>query len=285
MQTARPTASVILATYRQPEWLRKVLWGYGAQTTRDFEILVADDGSGTETAGVIDDLASELPVPVRHIWHEDRGFRKCLILNRAVLQARAEYLIFSDGDCVPRDDFVATHVRLRRPGRFLSGGALPLPMEVSRALDRETIESGRFARYDWLSRAGYQAGRRRVRLLRSGLISTLLDHVTTTGATWNGNNSSVARSEVLRVNGFESELGSGGQDREFGARLENAGVRGIQIRHRAALLHLDHPRPYRSEESIAICRQTRDEVQRTGRVRALNGIDELVVQREPEHRP
>lgn len=275
MSAASPAVSVVLATYRQPDWLRKVLWGYAVQSTRDFEILVADDGSGDETAEVVAEAARELPVPVRHVWHEDRGYRKCLVLNRAVLEARADYLLFSDGDCVPRNDFVDTHLRLRRPGRFLSGGALRLPMEASRALTREDVESGRFTRLDWLVRAGWRPGRRRLRLLAPGILPTLLDRLTPTGATWNGGNASVARDEVIRLNGFEAALGYGGQDREFGARLENAGVSGVQVRHRAVLLHLDHPRPYRTEDSIAANRAARDEVARSGRIRARDGIDEL----------
>jgi len=270
-----PTASVILATYRQPESLRKVLWGYGTQTVRDFEVVVADDGSGSDTAAVVEAAARELPVPVRHLWHEDRGYRKCTILNRAVLEADADYLIFSDGDCVPRDDFVETHLRLRRPGRFLSGGALLLPMESAAQLDREAIESGRFTRVSWLVGAGWRPGRRRLRLLRSRPLATLLDVVTPTSPTWNGGNASVAREDVLRVNGFEAGLEAGGQDREFGARLENSGVRGVQIRHRAVLIHLDHPRPYRTAETVAENRRARQEVDESGRIRARSGIEEL----------
>jgi glycosyltransferase involved in cell wall biosynthesis len=266
---------VILATYQQPEWLRKVLWGYGTQTARDFEILVADDGSEPDTAAVVDEAARDLAVPVRYVRHDDRGYRKCVILNRAVLEARSDYLIFSDGDCVPRRDFVATHLRLRRPGRFLSGGALRLPMALSRALTRDDIESGRIADVSWLAASGWSPGHRRLRLVRPGAVAAMLDRITPTGATWNGNNASVTRETVLRLNGFEAALGSGGQDREFGQRLENAGVRGVQVRHRAVLLHLDHRRPYRTEESIATNRTARDEVARTGRIRATAGIAEL----------
>lgn len=275
MTGAAPAASVVLATYRQPEWLRKTLWGFGAQTTRDFEILVADDGSGPETAAVVNEAARDIAVPVRHVWHEDRGYRKCVILNRAVLEARSGYLIFSDGDCVPRRDFVATHLGLRRPGRFLSGGALRLPPDLSRNLDRDDIESGRFARTDWLVRRGWRPGRRRLRLTANRTAATWLDLLTPTGATWNGGNASIDTADVLRVNGFEASLGYGGQDREFGARLENAGVRGVQVRHRAVLLHLDHPRPYRTEESIRVNRAARAEVSGSGRIRAREGIEEL----------
>ena len=103
------SVSVILSTYNQPRWLEKALWGYAAQRMRDFEVVVADDGSGPETADVIVRMQGHNGLRLVHVWHEDRGFRKTEILNRAVIAARGDYLIFSDGDCIPHPEFVATH--------------------------------------------------------------------------------------------------------------------------------------------------------------------------------
>jgi glycosyltransferase involved in cell wall biosynthesis len=128
--------ALILATYNQPEWLEKVLWGYAVQSVRDFQVVIADDGSGPETAAVVERVRAETGMALVHVWHPDEGFRKCEILNRAILAADGDYLIFSDGDCIPRSDFVATHRRLAEPNRFLSGGYLMLPMEVSRRIGR-----------------------------------------------------------------------------------------------------------------------------------------------------
>ena len=121
--------SVILATYNQPEWLEKVVWGYAAQLHRSFEIVVADDGSTPETAVLISRLQHDTGIKIQHVWHEDRGFRKCRILNKAILTASHDYLVFSDGDCIPRQDFLTAHVRHAAPGRFLSGGLVRLPMD------------------------------------------------------------------------------------------------------------------------------------------------------------
>src|SRR6476619_1563465 len=112
--------SVIITTYNQPEQLEKVMWGYAGQRGAKFELIIADDGSSPATTEVIDRVAAQSGLDVLHIWHEDSGFRKTEILNRAIVAAQEEYLIFSDGDCIPRDDFVATHARLARPGCFLS---------------------------------------------------------------------------------------------------------------------------------------------------------------------
>jgi glycosyltransferase involved in cell wall biosynthesis len=93
--------SVVLSTYERPRDLALVLAGYALQDDPDFEVVVADDGSGPETAAVIADAARSGP-PVRRVWHPDRGFRKTESLNRAIATCRSDYLSFSDGDCIPR---------------------------------------------------------------------------------------------------------------------------------------------------------------------------------------
>ena len=139
-----PALSVVLSTYNQPAWLRKVLLGYARQDFRDFELVIADDGSADETRTMIEAMGAHYPVPLRHVWHADNGFQKCEILNRASEAARADYLVFSDGDCIPRADFLAVHHALREPGRFLSGGYVKLPMATSQAIDQDAIEAGHF---------------------------------------------------------------------------------------------------------------------------------------------
>jgi glycosyltransferase involved in cell wall biosynthesis len=96
--------SVIVSTYNQPEWLRKVLHGYLSQTFCDFELLIADDGSDDRTAVVVNDFERLARFSIRHIWQEDDGFQKTKILNKAITAADGDYLVFSDGDCIPRKD-------------------------------------------------------------------------------------------------------------------------------------------------------------------------------------
>lgn len=271
--------SVVLSTYNQPEWLRKTLWGYARQTHPDFEVLVADDGSGEETAAVVKAAGERYPnLELRHVWHRDAGYRKCVILNRAIRATTAPYLLFSDGDCIPRADFVATHARLAEPGFFLSGGAVRLPKEVSEAITEDDVAAGRPFDADWLTARGFHPGRHRLRLLDGTGWPTVLDAVSPTGATWNGNNASTWRRDVVEANGFEHEMGYGGQDREFGERLENRGLTGRLVRHRAVAVHLDHGRPYRTEASMRRNRDIRAATRGEGTVRARCGINEL----EPE---
>ena len=69
-------ASVIFTTYNHPKWLEKTLWGFSAQSYRDFEIIVADDGSTDETREVIESLRTQIDIPIQHLWQEDDGFQK-----------------------------------------------------------------------------------------------------------------------------------------------------------------------------------------------------------------
>jgi glycosyltransferase involved in cell wall biosynthesis len=266
--------SVIIATYNQPAWLEKVLWGYGAQTYEDFELVIADDGSGPHSAAVIDAAAREGRRRIVHVRHDDDGFRKCEILNHAIVASRGEYVIVSDGDCIPRADFVATHVSLARVGRFVSGGYLKLPRELSERIGRDDVLSGRVADRGWLAAQGWRAGRRALRLLPSRAAAALLDRMTPTRASWNGHNASTWRTALLDVNGFDAEMKYGGQDRALGERLERAGYRGIQARFRTPVLHLDHGRPYMNEQAMRHNREVRARIRRLRETRARSGIAE-----------
>ncbi len=254
--------SVVLTTYQSPEWLERVLWGYLDQSHRDFELVVADDGSTEETARIVHRYADS-GVEVRHVWQPDRGFRKSRILNRAIEAARADYLVFSDGDCIPRRDFLAVHAALAARGRFLSGGYVKLPMRASRAITRADVQAGRAFSVPWLHTRGARNLRRMAKLAVPGFARAAADALTTTRATWNGHNASGWRRDLVRANGFDERMGYGGQDRELGERLENAGIRGRCVRYRAVCVHLDHARGYAALDSIkrnkAIRRTTRSE--------------------------
>ncbi len=274
MTDAVPTiaASVIFTTYNQPDWLEKVLLGLAAQDRLDFEVIVADDGSRRETGERIERLRPRLPFALRHLWQPDQGFRKCEALNGAIVASRADYLVITDGDCLPRCDFIATHLRLRSEGRFLSGGYHKLPMATSLAIGPEDIESGRCFDARWLHAHGMPATPRDLKLRAGPVGGWLLDTITTARPSWNGHSASAWKRDVLAVNGFDERMAYGGEDREFGERLENAGVRGKRIRHRAVTLHLDHPRGYAGTEGIEFNRRLRAETRRDRRAWTDYGI-------------
>lgn len=266
--------SVVVSTYQKPRDLERVLWGYAMQTRRDFELLVADDGSGPGTAEVIARVQAEAGLPVRHVWHEDRGFRKAEILNRAIHAATGDYLLFTDGDCIPRADLVAVHLALASPGRFLGGGYLKLPAAVSDAITVRAVRDAACFDLAWLRARGWRPGRRALRLTRSPRLASLFDRLTPTRPLFAGNNASAWRADLERVNGFDLRMGYGGEDRAVGYRLENAGVRGLQVRHRAIVLHLHHERPYRDGQAFRRNQEILRGIRRTRDARAPAGLAE-----------
>ncbi len=256
-----PVASIIISTYNHPAWLRRCLWGYACQDRHDFEMVIVDDGSGEETRQLIESMRPALPFPLRHVWHEDDGFRKCVILNRGIEAARSDYLVFSDGDCVPRADFVSQHLRLREPGRYLGGGYCKLTMDVSLKIDREVIERGLHTDLAWLKANGLPRKKRSLKLwAQPGWRERMLNALTTTKPRWAGNNASGWKADLVRVNGFDERMTYGGEDLELGERLGHAGVPGKQIRFSAVCVHLDHARGYVKPEMKAANQRIRDAV-------------------------
>lgn len=242
-------ASVIFSTYNSEAWLEKTIWGFSAQTETDFEIIIADDGSKPATKELIDALRPQVKMPIIHVWQEDNGFQKSQILNKAIVASNSEYLIFTDGDCIPREDFVATHLHFREKGFFLSGGYFMLPMETSLAITKEDILSQRCFKLEWLTKNGLKSSYKNTKLAVRGFTASFLNWITPTKATWNGHNASGWKEDLVAINGFNQEMQYGGQDRELGERLFNKGLKSKQIRYSAICVHLDHKRGYVNEET------------------------------------
>ncbi|WP_100657583.1 glycosyltransferase family 2 protein [Alteromonas flava] len=240
--------SVIFSTYNSPEWMLKTLWSLHYQTFQEFEIIIADDGSDAVTAETIAQFQAESGRQVKHVWQPDDGFQKTRILNQALIASEGEYILFTDGDCVLRSDFLAVHMQRREPGYFLSGGYFKLPMETSKAITRDDIATGRAFDLEWLMAHGLQKTHKTMKLTASGLKEKLLNSLTPTKATWNGHNVSGWRSDIFAANGFDERMQYGGEDRELGERLFNAGIKSKQIRYSAICLHLDHARGYVKQE-------------------------------------
>lgn len=264
--------SIIFSTYNSPAWLEKVLWGYEHQTFRDFEIVIADDGSGEPTRKLIERYQQQSSIKIRHVWQEDDGFQKSSILNKAIEASSGDYLIFSDGDCIPRNDFVATHVQHAEPGCFLSGGYFKLPMATSTLITEQDVISGNAFHAKWLRAHGLAFTHKTIKLTPNRVLVALMDFITPTSPTWNGHNSSGWKKDLLAVNGFDETMQYGGQDRELGERLVNSKIFGKQIRHRAICIHLDHKRGYNTPDSIHKNHGIRKETRTQRKTWTANGI-------------
>src|SRR5262249_13871317 len=142
--------SVIVATYNRPDALDAVLRSLAAQTDRDFEVIVADDGSRPETARIAADWAKRTEIPIKHVWHEDAGVRVAEIRNRSSRASAGRYCIFLDGDCLARPDFVATHRALAEDGWFVTGSRLLLSRELTARVLRNGLDPERWGLAQWI---------------------------------------------------------------------------------------------------------------------------------------
>ena len=255
--------SVIFSTYNSVSWLEKALWGWANQLHKEFELIIADDGSTNETRDKINEIKEEFNLDIIHVWQEDNGFQKSRILNKAIVASNYDYLIFTDGDCIPRKDFISTHVKFAENGYFLSGGYFKLPMETSNAIKKDDIFNENAFNTKWLIDHGLKWTYKTLKLTSEGWLENALNKYTPAGAPWNGHNASGWKSDIIGINGFDERMQYGGQDRELGERLFNKGIKSKQIRYSAIVVHLDHARGYKTRESVdknlAIRAKTRKE--------------------------
>ncbi|ELR73486.1 Putative two-domain glycosyltransferase [Fulvivirga imtechensis AK7] len=265
--------SVVIATYNMPDWLEKVLWGYENQTYSKFEVIIADDGSKEDTQKLIKRFQENSNLDINHLWHEDEGYRRQTILNKAIMAAKYDYVLFTDGDCIPRADFIETHVRFAEKGRFLSGGYCKLPMNVSSLISCEDIKTQRCFDPNWLKERGLDGSSQLRKLGAKGKWADFLDYVTPANASFNNCNTSAWKADLIMVNGYDERMQYGGPDREIGERLENAGIRGKQIRHRAICVHLDHARGYKTRESLERNLKIRRETKKHKVIKTPYGIE------------
>jgi glycosyltransferase involved in cell wall biosynthesis len=265
--------SVIVTTYQRSDAFDAVLRGLDAQTDRDFEIVVADDGSGPETAALVAGWQERMGVPVMHVWQENKGFRAAAIRNRAVGQSRGGLCIFLDGDCVPRPDFVAQHRRLAEPGWFVAGNRILLSPELTEKVLRDKLAVERWKVGQWLS------VRRQGQINRlSPFLSLPLGPLRKLEARrWRGARScnlAIRRDDLDRVDGFDSAFtGWGLEDSDLIVRLIRSGVRRKDGRFATGVLHLWHPHSDRSQ--LPGNQKKLDDVIAETRVRSVDGLSAL----------
>jgi glycosyltransferase involved in cell wall biosynthesis len=265
--------SIILATYRREDALDVVLRGLARQTDRQFEIIVADDGSGPETRDLVHRWARETDIHVSHIWHEDTGFRLSEIRNRGILASRGSYCIFLDGDCIPRPSFVAVHRALSEPGWFVAGNRVLMSRDLTESVlaDAATPVVWRLDKLLALRR------QRKINRLAPLLRLPLGGLRRLRQRAWRGArccNVGVWRHDIDQVDGFDASYrGWGLEDSDFLIRLLRAGVRRKDGNFATGVLHLWHPENDRS--NLPENKRRLDEIERIDRVRALTGLSAL----------
>jgi len=271
--------SIIVTTHDREDALDAVLRSLARQTDGDFEVMVADDGSGPATAALIAGWKEKFGRRLEHVWHEHRGFRAGEIRNRAVLESRGDYCIFLDGDCIARPDFVASHRALAERGWFVSGNRILMSQDFTRSVLAQHLEPENWNFATWVGRRSHNDINRLAPMLALplGPLRKLRP------GEWQharSCNLAIWRSDLDSVDGFDADYnGWGREDSDLLVRLLHAGVRRKDGNFATGVLHLWHPAADRS--ALPLNDKKLDQVRGEKRVKALHGMSSLRPDKTP----
>lgn len=251
--TDTPKVSLIIACYNQADYLEKILYSLLNQSFTQFEIIIADDGSEPVLAKVIEKFNSKFKYPIQHVWHEDSGFRKTIIVNGAVKKSKSDYLIFIDGDCMVHHQFISRHYLRRKNGVVLSGRRVMLDEEISKSISVDQIKKSLYEKPSFWWKHCEHAERKR------GFYLPFLFHIGNFPGRdyWAfGSNFSLHKNDFIEVNGYdESIIGRGLEDINLSQRFKLKGYRTIRLSNEAIQYHLFHrsePVPHSKEDEEII---------------------------------
>lgn len=261
-----PRISLIVATYNWPKALELVLASIAAQRVMPYEVLVADDGSRSDTREVVERALLQLPVPLVHVWHEDTGFRLAAIRNRAIAVARGDYVVQIDGDIVLHPGFIAAHAAFAQRGSWVQGSRALL----SEALTARLLGGERVSLSPWTNGVHNRANALYAPILdplvrgeKGGLKRVRGCHM----AFWHD--------DLLRANGYDEAIeGWGREDSELATRLLNAGLERRNLKFSAVCYHLWHKQA--SADAVERNHEVFMRTVREKRTRCERGVDQYL---------
>lgn len=259
--------TLLIITYNWPEALRRVLESVMGQKVLPDEIVIGDDGSTETTKQVIDSFAKVSPVPVVHVWQEDKGFRRTVILNKAIAKATGDYIIQIDGDVVLDSHFVADHLDVLQEGCFVCGSRVKLQEPITQRLLGDAHAKLHLHDMPFSS----VANSFRSRLLRHYLAfryARRVNHL-------RGCNMAFWKKDIIRVNGYNEDLLQWGhEDGELAYRLHFAGIRKKALKMGGIMYHLHHKEADKGNELFH--NEMLEKVKREHLDKCKNGIDKYL---------
>ncbi|MBS7319972.1 MAG: glycosyltransferase family 2 protein [Myroides sp.] len=250
--------ALLISTYNWPEALELIFKSINEQTVLPDEVLIADDGSTEETKKLIDDFTQKSTFKVIHVWHEDQGFRKAIVLNKAVAQSSCEYIIQIDGDCIMHPDFIADHKKNAKKGLYLYGTRATI---TKNALPR--IFNQKQTKFHFFSKDL----KKRTRTIHSNLLSELYKPHQYFSDNFRGCNVSFWRSDFIKINGYNEVFeGWGREDSDLVIRMGNMGIWAKRLRYAGIVYHIYHkenPRDQLKENDLLQHKSIQEKIIRT----------------------
>ena len=259
--------TLLIITYNWPEALKLVLYSVKHQKVMPDEIVIGDDGSTDDTRQVIQRFAAKVSVPVVHVWQEDKGFRRTMILNKAIAKATGDYIIQVDGDVILDSNFIKDHIEVAQRGCFVCGSRVKLSQKISAKIFKTMKVSLKV----WNMPFSYVSNSFRSHIFRRILAfryARRVDHL-------RGCNMAYWKDDCIKVNGYNEDLLQWGhEDAEFAYRLHFAGIRKKALKMGGIMFHLYHREASKANEQVH--KQALKKVKEEHIVRCDNGIDKYL---------
>lgn len=257
-----PQATVIAAFYNKIDYLRLVFAGFERQSEKDFEFIVADDGSRQQVVKELETLSRDVHFPVIHIWQEDKGFRKNKILNKAITASNSNYIIFIDADCIPHSHFVEEHISNSLKESCLTGRRVNLSLNFTQNLSPQKVREGFIEKNNlalikdslfgesFYVEKGFYFKNKLLRKIFNKKERGLL-----------GCNFSLYKEDMLNINGFDEryEAPSIGEDSDVQFRLELNRINIVSLNHIAVQYHLYHKLLERPQENLSLFNKIKED--------------------------
>jgi glycosyltransferase involved in cell wall biosynthesis len=266
--------SIIISTYNRPDALGLVLLALAEQDAKNFEVIVADDGSTDETKQVIESVAAKVAYNIGHVWHPHNDFRAAMIRNKSVAVAQGDYLIFLDGDSIPLTSFVRRHQDLAENNCFVVGNRVLLSASFTKDVLLRQLPLQRWSMWHWFKNFCCGNINRFLPVLPLG--SFCLRHLRHTR--WQGAktcNLGMWKKDFVAVNGFdESYSGWGYEDSDLVIRLIHNKVLRKDGHFVVPVFHLWHPANSRNREQANY--QKLKEIESSDSIKAVPGVDQYI---------
>lgn len=261
-----PKTSLIIATYNNPKALELVLLSVLNLRVLPNEVIIADDGSTNQTKELIESFRNKLPIPLMHVWHEDKGFRLAAIRNLAIAKANFEYIIQIDGDIIMHKNFVKDHVQFAAKNQFLFGSRVNITESFL-----EKLHQTKQTKFHFFSKGISK----RFRSIYFPFATKFVKQNHVVSSKLRGCNMSFWRNDIIKINGYNEDfVGWGGDDSELANRLHNNNIAGLRLKNAAIIFHIYHKEADKSnlERNIEIQMLSRNQKHKT----VKNGISKYL---------
>lgn len=271
-----PELSLIISVYKKVHELGLILAALEHQSFNDFEIIIADDGSESDIKELVKLKNKKLNIKIKHLWQEDKGFRKNRILNKAFAASNTDYLVFIDGDCLPHSNFVSQHYKNRAVNTVLCGSRVNLSRKLSNKITLENVASKEFENGTFEKILdSFRDKEKRSTYVEEGIYiqSEFLGKLIKRNPRLLGCNYSLPKNLMLKINGLdENYTGPGiGEDSDLEFRLKLAGAKLKSVRNKAIVYHFYHPITKENPANLKYF----ESVKKNGEYMCKNGLKKL----------